>query len=124
MHYCFDIYCTICTNRDTVRKEKNDKTIEYTDMEPYMDRIAQINEMYDQGHRITMWTGRGCRTHIDNPEFWKPETAKQLDKWGLKYHELIVGQKPFFDVYVCDKSYNSENWFDIHKNIFNLKKHE
>ena len=36
----------------------------------------------------------------------------------------IVGQKPFFDVYVCDKSYNSENWFDIHKNIFNLKKHE
>ena len=112
MHYCFDIDGTICTNRDTVRKEKNDNTISYMDMEPWQDRIDHINALYEKGHRITMWTGRGCRTYKDNPEFWKPQTAEQLKKWGVNYHELIVG-KPFFDVYICDKSYNSDAWFPI-----------
>ena len=36
MHYCFDIDGTICTNRDTMRKERNDPSIEYTDVEPFM----------------------------------------------------------------------------------------
>ena len=117
MQYCFDIDGTICTNRDTMRKEKNDPSIEYTDMEPFMDRIEQINQLYDQGHTITMWTGRGCRTHNGNPEYWKPATAKQLEEWGVKHHNLIVGQKPWFDTYICDKSHNSEVWFNIHKTI-------
>lgn len=120
MHYCFDIDGTICTNRDIMRKERNDPSIDYPDAEPFMDRIEQINQLYDQGHTITMWTGRGCSTHADNPEYWWSTTVKQLEEWGVKHHNLIVGQKPKFDAYICDKSHNSEVWFDIHKNIFNL----
>ena len=115
MKYAFDIDGTICTNRDTVRKETGDESISYLDMEPFQERIDYINSLYDEGHYILMWTGRGCESYKENPEYWKPDTEKQLKEWGLKYHELIVGMKPFFDVYICDKSYNSEAWFPIMK---------
>ena len=36
---------------------------------------------------------------------------KQLLEWGAKYHELHVGGKPHFDMYICDKSWNSESFF-------------
>ena len=38
-------------------------------------------------------------------------TKKQLDDWGVKYTDLQVGNKPHFDMYICDKSYNSETYF-------------
>ena len=38
-------------------------------------------------------------------------TKKQLDEWGAKYHDLQVGNKPHFDVYICDKSHNADIWF-------------
>ena len=41
---------------------------------------------------------------------WTDLTREQLDQWGCKYHQLHMG-KPNFDVYVCDKSFNSEHWF-------------
>lgn len=33
----------------------------------------------------------------------KPLTLKQLNKWGVKYHEIYFG-KPSFDLFVDDKS--------------------
>lgn len=36
---------------------------------------------------------------------------KQLKEWGYKYHHLSVGEKPHFDLYICDKSINSEEYF-------------
>ena len=44
---------------------------------------------------------------IDLKEF----TKNQLKEWGAKYHDLDVGNKPHFDMYICDKSYNSESFF-------------
>ena len=37
-------------------------------------------------------------------------TKKQLKKWNLKYHKLIMG-KPSYDVFVDDKNFEfSKNW--------------
>ena len=38
-------------------------------------------------------------------------TKKQLEEWGAKYHRLEIGNKPHYDMHICDKSYNSETYF-------------
>ena len=45
-------------------------------------------------------TARGSGTGID----WYDVTKKQLDLWGCKYHELSVGEKPVYDLLICDKT--------------------
>ena len=72
----------------------------YRDAIPNYENIAKINKLYDEGHEITYWTARGAVTKLD----WKETTKKQLDKWGCKYHELSVGEKPAYDLLICDKT--------------------
>ena len=74
---------------------------------PLTDQISQINKLYDDGHEITYWTARGSTTGID----WKPLTEQQLSEWGCKYHHLSVGEKPNYDLLICDKAINSESFF-------------
>ena len=62
--------------------------------------IAKINKLYDEGHEITYWTARGSYSGIDYLEL----TANQLDEWGCQYHELSVGEKPNYDLLICDKT--------------------
>jgi hypothetical protein len=38
-------------------------------------------------------------------------TQEQLTKWGAKYHELDVGNKPHYDIWIDDKAFWSENFF-------------
>ena len=102
-----DIDGTICQNRDDLREEELDSAIHYKDVKPYLERIKMINELYDEGHNITYWTARGCHSKEDYTEL----TRDQLVSWGAKFHDLIVGSKPHFDMYICDKSYNCESYF-------------
>ena len=46
------------------------------------------------------------------------KTKKQLKKWKVRYHELIMG-KPSYDILIDDKSLNfNKNWsFEIDKKI-------
>ena len=89
MKYVIDIDGTIC-------KEEGD----VIGREPYKNRILQINKLYDEGHEITYWTARGSVTGID----WGLETEIQLEDWGCKYHKLSVGEKPAYDLLICDKT--------------------
>tara|TARA_Y100000310_G_C20191950_1_gene582882 strand:- start:157 stop:450 length:294 start_codon:yes stop_codon:yes gene_type:complete len=86
-----DIDETICFYKDKR---------EYPLASPIYSNIQKINTLYDQGHHITYWTARGSTTGID----WLETTADQLDKWGCLYHELSVGQKPDYDLLICDKT--------------------
>ena len=43
-------------------------------------------------------------------EVLKPLTLLQLDIWGCKYHELIMG-KPHADLFIDDKAMNDEDFF-------------
>lgn len=98
-----DIDGTICSENDVKPKTEKD----YLAAEPYMDRIEKINRLYDEGNTIVYWTARGATRGID----WTDVTRKQLEEWGCKYHELLMNAKPHFDMYICDKSFNSETWF-------------
>lgn len=71
---------------------------DYTLATPSLPTIALINQLYDAGHRIIMFTARGSETGID----WYGITANQLALWGVKHHELRVG-KPAADYYVDDR---------------------
>lgn len=93
--YCFDIDGTIC---DQVVGDYNLAT-------PKQDRIKKINELAALGHTIKIFTARGSKSGLD----WTSATKKQLDSWGLVYHELILG-KPHADLYIDDKAVHSESF--------------
>ena len=80
---------------------------DYKGSTPIHDNIEKANKLYEQGHTITYWTARGCHSGTDYTEL----TRNQLEKWGCKYHDIQVGNKPHFDMYICDKSWNSESFF-------------
>ena len=67
---------------------------------PIQKNIEKINLLFDQGNQITYYTARGSTTKID----WYETTKAQLDKWGCKYHNLSVGEKPHYDLLICDKT--------------------
>ena len=84
------------------------KTIgmDYEKAIPLMERINVINKLYYEGNIITYWTGRGTVSGID----WFHFTKSQLHKWGAKHHNLLLG-KPPYDIFIDDKSFNSEHYF-------------
>lgn len=75
---------------------------------PVPSRIARINQLYDQGHYIVYWTARGVRSGVDYTEL----TTEQLNRWGCKFHEVSVGEKPHFDLLIDDKVQNCNSFFD------------
>ena len=72
----------------------------YPDAIPDMENIAKINKLYEEGHHIKYWTARGAVTKLD----WLETTTNQLNSWGCQYHELSVGEKPDYDLLICDKT--------------------
>jgi len=73
---------------------------EYPFAQPNLENIKKINILYDNGNEITYWTARGTVTGID----WYDYTKKQLKRWKCKYHKLITGEKPAYDLLICDKT--------------------
>tara|TARA_B100001248_G_C27154675_1_gene350660 strand:+ start:207 stop:521 length:315 start_codon:yes stop_codon:yes gene_type:complete len=97
-----DIDDTICYYEGDDKKD-----LDYNKAKPYYDRIKKINEMYDCGNTIVYWTARGTKTGIK----WFKTTLKQLNDWGVKFHELRMG-KPNYDIFIDDKNINSEIYFN------------
>ncbi len=93
--YAFDIDGTICTNTYG----------EYEKASPNLKRISFINDLYDSGNKIKLFTARGSTSGID----WYEFTEKQLREWGVKFHELLLG-KPEADFFIDDKGCNDELW--------------
>ena len=97
MIYCFDLDGTLCTSITTG---------DYLDAEPLWKAINKVNELYDKGHRIVIFTGRGSSSGID----WTEKTKNQIYSWGIKHHELITNKKPTYDVVIDDKAINALEW--------------
>ncbi len=72
----------------------------YPEALPMPENIAKINKLYEEGNEIIYYTARGTVTGID----WLDITKSQLKKWGCKYHKLDVGNKPDYDLLICDKT--------------------
>ena len=97
MIFCFDIDNTICKT-----KGKN-----YKNAKPHKDIIKIINKLYDNGHTIKIFTARYMGRNNDKIKLAYKEgynnTLKQLKKWNLKFHKLLMG-KPSFDILIDDRA--------------------
>lgn len=74
--------------------------VEYLNAKPISQNIKKINLLYDKGNNITYWTARGT---VSKKNYYTL-THKQLKSWGCKFHKLIVGEKPAYDLLICDKT--------------------
>lgn len=92
----FDIDGTICTNTNG----------HYEKAQVYTDMLERINRLYELGHEIIFMTARGSVSKKDYTEF----TKQQLEKWGFKYHSLIMNKKPHADLFVDDRAENVRSW--------------
>lgn len=97
MIYCIDLDNTICRTRGT----------DYESSVPITEAVEKVNALFDAGHTIKIYTGRGSRSGRD----WTGLTHRQLVKWGVKFHELLFG-KPSYEVWIDDKAINSESWLN------------
>ena len=113
MRYCVDIDGTICS--PTVGRD-------YHKAQPWQDRIEVLNNLYDEGHYIIYFTARAMGRFSEEPHSIasvKAEgvlfdlTRDQLDEWGVKYHELIMG-KPHADYFIDDKGWQCDSFFESH----------
>ena len=78
----------------------------YNLAEPHQENINKINRLYDEGWHIIYWTARGGSQpdNIGRLDKYKALTISQLDKWGCKYHDVQLGNKPMFDLFIDDKA--------------------
>ena len=101
---CFDLDGVICTNTFG----------NYEKAVPIPKAINKINQLFDNGYYIMIFTSRFMQLY--NEDIKKINsigynfTKSQLDKWGLKYHKLLLC-KPDYDIFIDDKAYNySSSW--------------
>ena len=103
MNYCFDLDGTIC---DTPLRPSDLKP-GYLEATPFPFMVEQVNRLYDEGNHIIIMTARGRGSGID----WTEWTTKQLNMWGVKYHNLEpMFHKPTADIFIDDKGINVEEW--------------
>ena len=103
MNYCFDLDGTIC---NTPLRPSDNKP-GYLESTPIPFMVEQVNQLFDSGHKIIIMTARGRGSGID----WTQLTREQLDRWGVKYHELEpMFHKPTADIFIDDKGINVNEW--------------
>ena len=83
---------------ETICFYKGDRN--YSEALPIIENIKKVNKLFDDGNTIIYWSARGTVTGIN----WYEITKEQLKDWGCKYHDLIVGEKPDYDLLICDKT--------------------
>ena len=95
----------------------------YYSCEPIEKMIKIVNECYDGGAQIIIYTARGMTSlggNVDNIyNALYGLTQKQLSDWGVKYHKLIMG-KAHYDLLIDDKVVNStriKSAKDVERNL-------
>lgn len=71
---------------------------QYDKAHPIQSTIDTVNRLFDAGNYIILNTARGTLTDLD----WREVTENQLQKWGVRHHELHFG-KPAGDFYIDDR---------------------
>jgi len=108
MIYVFDIDGTICE-----KDEFSDAN--YESSKPIKDRVKIVNKLYDEGNTIIFQTARGMGRFENDAEkaikMFYEFTAKQLNSWGVKYHQLFLG-KPAGSLYIDDKGMRDIHFFE------------
>ena len=100
--FVIDLDDTICftENRD------------FEHSKPYKEVIDKVNELYNKGWKIVIYTARGaksCKTLEEREKKYRALTEKWLKKNKVEYTELLFG-KPNADYYVDDKNMSIEEF--------------
>lgn len=101
--WVFDLDGTICTQEESRH---------YHLAEPIHNVILKINNLYDSGDKIIIFTARGMNTfgnEYDAMCEYEEMTRHWLIENGVKFHELLFG-KPAADFYVDDKAINVKDF--------------
>ncbi|TVQ38057.1 MAG: acylneuraminate cytidylyltransferase [Wenzhouxiangella sp.] len=72
--------------------------LDYAQAGPISENVERVNALFEAGCHIVLFTARGSGTGKD----WQAVTAAQMERWGVRYHELRFG-KPPADYYVDDR---------------------
>ena len=91
---------TICEDKSTFERS-------LANMLPNAKEV--INNWYDSGHTIIIYTARGWSEYN--------MTKRWLDDFGVKYHQLLCG-KPIGDVWIDDRAIKFESWDRIINEIY------
>lgn len=103
--FVIDIDDTICST-----KNRN-----FENSIPNTKVINKINELYDKGWKIILYTARGaksCKTIEERIKKYKDITQNWLEKNNVKYTELLFG-KMNADYYVDDKNMSIEEFINF-----------
>ena len=80
--------------------------------------INKINELYENGWKIILFTARGgksCKTLEEKEQKYREITERWLNDHNVKYNELMFG-KPNADYYVDDKNISIDE-FVLRRNL-------
>lgn len=101
----FDLDDVLCYRTSEVGKVKK-----YFSCKPIIEMVNIANQCYERGDTVLVYTARGmtsCNGDVSKIYSTLYElTKKQLEEWGVKYHQLIMG-KIHYDVFIDDKAVNS-----------------
>ena len=87
----------------------------YETCTPHVEMIDKVNELYNKGHTIILFTARGMRSYnediIDIHIHVKPVLVDWLDSFGVQYTRLIMGKPWGPNVhYIDDKNMTFEDF--------------
>lgn len=101
----FDLDETLCTRSSNIIGIDQYKTCK-----PIKKNIQILNNLYEKGNFIFIYTARGMGIYKGNlnkiEKNLRPLTENHLSLWGVKYHELVFG-KIEYDILVDDKAINT-----------------
>jgi CMP-N,N'-diacetyllegionaminic acid synthase len=101
-----DVICFRPTGYEDLGPEK------YLHCKPIQANIKIVNELYDKGNVIVIYTARGMAQFSGDVSRIYSElyqiTYDCLKTWGVEFHQLVMG-KISYDVLIDDKCLNSNN---------------
>jgi hypothetical protein len=103
----FDLDDVICWHHPDYDEVGVDK---YYHCEPIESGVELVNEYYDKGYRIIIYTARGMGAYKGNVNLIYERlydlTFNHLNEWGVKFHRLVMG-KLDYDLLIDDKAISS-----------------
>jgi capsule biosynthesis phosphatase len=97
---------TVVSDLDGTLCEQTPGGEEYFSAKPIPEMIAKLNQFYDAGYDVIIYTARGMNLYNGNlvmiEHMYRNRTARWLKDNGVKYHKLQFG-KPAGHYYVDDK---------------------
>lgn len=65
---------------------------DYLKSRPIIDKIEELNKLYEEGHDIHYWTNRGINNISKSYHFL---TYRQLHEWKVNYCSISIGKPTF-----------------------------